>query len=287
MIMHLFVFTARTNNRNKYPLFGLTELGSVTSSWPRIPALKAALGGDRFIPYAQCYSTTVKGLEIRVPLLARPNLLTYLLGEVYVSESARFRAVWDEVNTQRTLHEILEVISPTVALEARLEVVVTDANTSFLGTFMHRRLSRAVVREGLLVKVSTVTLLFLLRGYVVVLQVPAGDLGGYVSAVVKEFYGPLEAAVKGTLTGPGTLGTVVLCESLLSFLPSGSPLDQPTYVFRAYDILPLGKLQMSRRVDLGRFGTIKSGVLYIRRPALQRIWIPALPFWVLRPMQQL
>ena len=222
-----------------------------------------------------------------MPLLARPNLLTYLLGEVYVSESARFRAVWDEVNTQHTLHEILEVISPTVALEARLGVVVTDANTSFLGTFMHRRLSRAVVREGLLVKVSTVTLLFLPRGYVIVLQVPAGDFGGYVSAVVKELYGPLEAAVKSTLTGPGTLGTVVLCESLLSFLPSGSPLDQPTHVFRTYDILPLGKLQMSRRVDLGRFGTIKSGVLYIRRPVLQRIWIPALPFWVLRPMQQL
>ena len=61
--------------------------------------------------------------------------------------------------------------SVPVAFEARLEVVVTDANTSFLGTFMHRRLSRAVVREGLLVKVSTATLLFLLRGYVVVLYI--------------------------------------------------------------------------------------------------------------------
>ena len=99
-----------------------------------------------------------------------------------------------------------------------------------------------------------------------------------MSVVIKELYGPLEEAVKGTLTGPGTLGTVVLCESLLSFLPSGSPLDQPTYVFRANDILPLGKLQMSRRVDLGRFGTINSGVLYIRRPALQRIWLPAAAF---------
>ena len=55
----------------------------------------------------------------------------------------------------------------------------------------------------------------------------------YVSAMVKELYGPLEATVKGTLTGHSTLGTVLLCESLLmiSFLPSGCTLDQATHVF--------------------------------------------------------
>ena len=105
-------------------------------------------------------------------------------------------------------------------------------------------------------------------------QVPACDFAGYVGAMVKELYGPLEAAVQGTLTGPGTLGTVLLCESLLSYLPSGCAKEQPIRLLQAYDILPLARLKQTRKVDLRRFATIRNGVLYIRRPALQRIWIP-------------
>ena len=47
---------------------------------------------------------------------------------------------------------MLEMVNPTVPLPARFEVVVTDSNVSFLETFRHRHLSRAIVR-GLLVKV--------------------------------------------------------------------------------------------------------------------------------------
>ena len=37
------------------------------------------------------YAPFVKGLDNRVPLLAQLNLLTYLLGKAYVSQSHNFR----------------------------------------------------------------------------------------------------------------------------------------------------------------------------------------------------
>ena len=56
---------------------------------------------------------------------------------------------------------------------------------------------------------------------------------------MKELYAPLVAAVDGVLTGPGTLGTVLLCESLISSLSSLLYLNQPLNVFKAYKILPV------------------------------------------------
>ena len=69
---------------------------------PTNHALEEALGEERFIAYMQCYTPTVKAMEDRVPLAIRPNLLTYLLGEGYVSKNAKFKRVWDEVRTERT-----------------------------------------------------------------------------------------------------------------------------------------------------------------------------------------
>jgi hypothetical protein len=59
------------------------------------------------------------------------------------------------------------------------------------------------------------------------MQVPRGHFAGYVRKVVAELYDPLLAAIDGTLSGPGTLGTVLLCETLLSYLPTCMPKDQP------------------------------------------------------------
>ena len=62
--------------------------------------------------------------------------------------------VWDEVRTKHTLYKMLEMFPEAVPLHARFEVVVTDSNMSFLATFRYRHLSRAIIRKGLLVKVS-------------------------------------------------------------------------------------------------------------------------------------
>lgn len=112
------------------------------------------------------------------------------------------------------------------------------------------------------------------------MQVPTRDYSGYVRNLVKELYGPLRAAVKGDLTGPGTLGTVMLCESILSFLPSGSYLNQPYQMLKSYDIVPLSTLHFTRKIDLRRFATTRNSILYIRKPTLQRLYIPtpSLPF---------
>ena len=74
--------------------------------------LEAAVGGH--ITFLQTYTPTVKAMEDRVPLDVRPNLLTYLLGRVYVSTKSKFQKVWEEVVTQRTKFEILEVLQPSV-----------------------------------------------------------------------------------------------------------------------------------------------------------------------------
>ena len=112
----------------------------------------------------------------------------------------------------------------------------------------------------------TVILLFLT-------QVPASDFSGYALNLVRELYGPLRAAVKGHLTGPGTLGTVMLCKCLLSFLPTGCHLNQPYRALKANDIVPFGRLRLTRKIDLRRFARTVNGILYVRRPVVERIWI--------------
>jgi hypothetical protein len=98
----------------------------------------------------------VKAMEERVPLQVRPNLLTYLLGEGYVrNRPNKFGKVWREVDSQRTRFELIEVCHPGVQHEARLEVVVTEEDPSFLSQIRHRTLARLLVEDRLLIRVSS------------------------------------------------------------------------------------------------------------------------------------
>lgn len=91
---------------------------------------------------------------------------------------------------------------------------------------------------------------------------------------MKELYQPLRAAIRGTLQGPGTLGTVLLCETLLSYLPTGSTKEQPNRLLKAYDLVPMSTLRSTKRVDLRRFAELRAGVIYVGKPAFQKIWVP-------------
>ena len=62
-----------------------------------------------------------------------------------------------------------------------------------------------------------ITVIMLSSLLCILMQVPASDFAGYVRAIIHELYAPLVAAVDGRLTGPGTLGTVMLCECLPKF----------------------------------------------------------------------
>ena len=79
--------------------------------------------------------------------------------------------------------------------------------------------------------------------------------------------------------GPGTLGTVLLCEILLTYLCTGSYKNLPYKMLKAYDILPLSVLGCTRKVDLSRFATLRGGV-HISRPQLEKVWVPlsSLPY---------
>ena len=124
---------------------------------PRSSVIGAATGSR--ITFLQHYTPMVKSMNNwneaisdRL-LIGRPHLLTYLLGAGYVCKRPKFKHIWEEVHTQQTLHQIIEAVHPSVPFEARMEVVITDVNLSFLSSFRHNYLARAVVRDGLLIKV--------------------------------------------------------------------------------------------------------------------------------------
>ena len=153
--VHVF-FSLSTAGAHKlaFPLFGLSELANVYVPRPINPIIDAAAGGH-FVTFLQHYTPMVKGMEEHVPLSVRPHLLTYLLGAGYIKRRAKFKHVSQEVDTQRTLHELLELVHPTIPFAARMELVITDSDASFLSSFHHKRLARAVLWEGLLIKVSS------------------------------------------------------------------------------------------------------------------------------------
>ena len=69
-------------------------------------------------------------------------------------------------------------------------------------------------------------------------QVPTVQFAGYVTSVVEDLYKTVEAAIQGTITSAGTLGTVLLCETLLSYLPTSCTWNQPYSVLNAYGVTP-------------------------------------------------
>ena len=98
--------------------------------------------------------------------------------------------------------------------------------------------------------------------------------------VVGELYDAVEAMVKGRLTGSGVLGTLVLCESLLSFLPTRNSTNQPSRLLKEYNVVPLGTLRTRRRIDLSAYTLVRNGYLYIHYQCMEHICVLllSLPF---------
>ena len=87
-------------------------------------------------------------------------------------------------------------------------------------------------------------------------------------------YAPIEAAIDGRLDSLGTLRTVLLCEGLISYLPSGSTKDHPHSLLKSYDLLPTAVLARQKKIDLRRYATMVNGVLYVSRPMIEKVWVP-------------
>ena len=251
-------------SRRAYPVFGLPELGNEFAHHPNNPDLLSAVGEEVEVVFQQHYTPIVKGLEERVRLAGRPHLLTYILDKEYVSRRPKFARVWSEVETDRCRSELIELANENVRIEARFEVVLTGDDSSFISHFMHRTLARLFVINRFLVKVSAAqNVLFprKIRSYcynicmaLYPMQIPIPQFSGYVRSLVNELYEPLQAAIDGNLTGTaGTLGTVLLCETLLSYLPTCNPMNQPYRILSAYDVEPRSALKRTNQIDLSRY----------------------------------
>ena len=108
------------------------------------------------------------------------------------------------------------------------------------------------------------------------MQITIPQFSGYIRSLVNELYEPLQAAIDGNLTGTaGTLGTVFLCETLLSYMPTCNPMNQPYRILAAYDVEPRSAQKRTNRIDLSRYASTMNGfLLYIEQPAIEKVYVP-------------
>ena len=92
--------------------------------------------------------------------------------------------------------------------------------------------------------------------------------------LVDELYTPLLTA-KAT-GGVGLMGTVLLCETLLSLLPIMSTKDMPYCLLRDYDITLIGSgiMAWERHWSLLGYAQLTGNVLQITRPVVHRVFVP-------------
>ncbi len=90
----------------------------------------------------------------------------------------------------------------------------------------------------------------------------------FALGLVQELHDPLVTALM--TDGAGMMGTVLLCETLLSLLPTMSTTDMPYHLLREYDITPIGSGVMARerRLSLLRFANVVGGVLHLFSPVI-------------------
>lgn len=110
--------------------------------------------------------------------------------------------------------------------------------------------------------------------YSSILQVPKNDLLNFTLALVQELHDPLVKAL--TMDGEGMMGTVLLCESLLSLLPTMSTKDMPYHLLRAYNITPIGSgvIAKERHLSLVGFASVFGDILHLSNPVVHRIFVP-------------
>jgi hypothetical protein len=96
----------------------------------------------------------------------------------------------------------------------------------------------------------------------------------YAVSLVQELYAPLVTAI--ATDGVGMMGTVLLCETLLSLLPTMSTKNAPYGLLKEYNITPIGSGVMAseRHLCLRRFARLSGDVLHIARPVIHRVFVP-------------
>ena len=96
----------------------------------------------------------------------------------------------------------------------------------------------------------------------------------FALAVVQQLYDPLVMALASGVRD--AMGTVLLCETLLSMLTSMSTKNMPYRLLQAYEITPIqsGVIAKERRLCLSRHAREVGGVLCIPNAVIHRVFVP-------------
>ena len=262
----------------KYPFFGLAQLGNVTVKTPTnsasfLTAWHPTSQQCSNITYVQFYSPLTKSFSSK-PFEDHPFLLTLMLGREYVSSSSTFRKVWLAAERDGDFTALREAIRLHLdPASARCEVVITGSDLGKLLRVDLPRLAENIKSAGLIVQVSNSRMKELNIMYVL-FQVPRNDMLQFALAIVQQLYDPLVMALASGVRN--AMGTVLLCETLLSLLTSMSTKDMPYRLLRAYDITPIqsGVITRERRLCLSRHAREVGGVLCIPNAVIHRVFVP-------------
>lgn len=257
---------------DKFPFMGLMEIGNASCTSPRLDAMVAdgwpEESAQNIHPtYAQAYTPTVKaytpaqkGMKDKKPFWAHPFLLSILLGKDYVASRKAFQGIKESTAQDADYLSFKEAVALQVEeTKARFEVAITT------------RLLPAILEVNLTALADNIA------GSSIIVQIPTAHMVGYCNSLMDELYAPLMAAHRGDLEGKrGELSTVLLCESLLAMLPSGSLKDMPYSLFKEYGIVPMTSGSMGRAKHLSLRGCVRleGGLLYVPRRRVRKIFVP-------------
>ncbi len=107
-------------------------------------------------------------------------------------------------------------------------------------------------------------------------QVPRQHMVDYSLHLLYELFQPLHAIHTGAIEGRGAICTTLLCETLLSFLPSMTFKDQPYEMLRDYKIALMvsGVIGRERHLNLNGIAQLRSGVLFLPYSTVHKVFIP-------------
>lgn len=108
-------------------------------------------------------------------------------------------------------------------------------------------------------------------------QIPSADMVAYCSSIIDELYAPLEASIVGAGSDRASLPTVLMCETILSLLPSMSTKDAPYDLLKDYLIAPMesGVISTERRLLLSGCAVVREdNLLYLPHEHIRRVYLP-------------
>ena len=200
-----------------------------------------------------------------------------LLGKEYIRQHPDLSHIHDSTAKLLEYQQIREAIVLKLAhSEAHLEFVLCAPRMDALFSINFAYISHQVCTNNLLVKVRTYYIFYCSQFITSFLQVPSDDMKLYAQKVFNDLIQPLKAAGNGTFTGPNTIATVLLAETLLAFLPTMLTHNITCDILKEYQIIPLqsGLMQHNQRVRLAQFADARSGFLAVHRARIQRVFIP-------------